>query len=1096
LSKLSTLNSRIILMLLASTVMVLALVGGVFLVLITNLSEDSAENELSHGLELLQIDLKGKRSHLIDGRSRLENDAAILASTNLIWKYQNINDYQPLLFDIEKEALARLLARDSQGAGFTFAAIYTAGGEVVSFYDASSAITGYVSYDDASNPVAIQYHAKGGDASALDEIPLFLNGVDMHFAPEQGIHFRLNSNGKRLIMETSSPLLKRSVNGDKNTIGWLRLAYVLDEEFAESIANKTGLAFAIHTPSVSDTKIMIASAGFNPRDHNIDEINPHEAMDLLNLNDDALQSQLRYHHVSDHFTGALSLELEYSGLVSIVFGLDKGGLLTSLKAFQLAIFWVLLVSGLLVIPIGVVFTRRSISKPINSLVSYVDKVGYSQTNIAFVPDAIAEFNYLGESMQDMVERLHESQQESIDSENNVRLLLDSAGEGIYGIDADGCCTFVNPKALDMLGYQSEEFIGKNIHDLVHHTHGNGKRYHIQECPIYNVIKNDHPSYVENEPFWCKDGSSFPVEYRAYPIHRDGKVAGSVVTFSDITERKRTENSLQLAKNIIENANEAIMVTNNKGIIEQVNDAYVKITGFSREEAVGATPKIQESGRHDKMFYALMWKDIHATGHWEGEIWDRRKDGDVFPKWLSITTMYDEQGNPDKYVGVFSDITVLKETEKELENLAYYDALTGLPNRVLFKDRLNQGIYAAKRDGHKLAALLIDLDRFKYVNDTLGHDAGDELLQIVAKRLASFVRETDTVARQGGDEFTIVLSEINDPEDSSIIAQNIINNLKEPIEVKGNMVNIGASIGIATYPDDGIDFEQLLKNADLALYKAKDNGRNNYQYFSTELQSSVFDHIAMEDEMLKGIDGEQFILHYQPKINLATNRMTGMEALVRWNHPDKGFVRPDLFIPFAEETGLIIPMGLWIFKTACKQLAEFNVGLDEPLKVAINLSAGQFKQRGLVYAIKEIMGQYKINPEQIELEITESSVMGDVDAAIVTMNKFRDLGLKLSIDDFGTGYSSLSYLKKFPISTLKIDQSFVRDLTIDSDDAAIVQAIISLAHSLELDVIAEGVETQEQLDFLKYSGCQNVQGYLLSKPLPAEEFKQYIKDNLG
>jgi len=575
---------------------------------------------------------------------------------------------------------------------------------------------------------------------------------------------------------------------------------------------------------------------------------------------------------------------------------------------------------------------------------------------------------------------------------------------------------------------------------------------------------------------------------------ENKISELLITIQDISERKKSENSLELSKNIIENAREAILVTDLNGVIEQVNDAYLNITGFSRDEVLGTNPRSLQSGYHDKMFYAEMWRDIYGTGHWEGEIWDRRKNGEAFPKWLSINTVYNDYGNPEKYVGIFTDITVLKETEKELEHLAYHDALTQLPNRALLLDRLKQGIYAAKRDGQNLAVLLIDLDHFKYVNDTLGHDAGDELLENIAKRLQTFVRESDTVARLGGDEFVILLPEVNDPEEASIIAQKIIDALKEPIGVKGKKVNIGASIGIATYPNDGDDSELLMKHADLALYKAKDSGRGCYHYFSEELQEAIFDHIAMEEEMRKGIDSEQFTLHYQPKIDLASGKMTGMEALVRWNHPDKGFVRPDHFIPFAEETGLIIPLGLWILKTACRQMAEFNAGLKVPLKVAINLSAGQFNQRGLIYTIQEIIQQYDIKPENIELEITESSVMGDVNEAIATMNKFRDIGLHLAIDDFGTGYSSLSYLKRFPINTLKIDQSFIRDLTIDSDDSSIVKAIISMAKSLQLNVVAEGVETQEQLAFLKANNCENVQGYLFSKPLPADEFKQYINDN--
>lgn len=1095
--KFLTLNSKIILMLLASVAMVLLLVGILFSFLITELHQSSAENELDRGLELLQIELQSKKERLVEGRRRMENDALILASVNLIWKYQDIDNYQPLLFNPEKEVLVRILQEEAHGTEFSFSAIYSADGELISFYDLQTNISGYISYQD-STPVVLQYLSQGGEAKALKSIPSFLSGLDMHVEPqEQGVHFRMIEGRNELIMELSSPLLKQIQGGKDVVIGWLRIAYRLDQDFVQRVATQTALAFSIHQQPVAskldeigdEENFMISSRGFDPRGYHFSEQMPE-------LNIESFEPvHSHYAHGKDYFTGAVTLPLEDAGVFNVVFAFDKSQLSSSLATFQQTIFWVLLISGLLVIPMGIVFTRRTVIGPISALVEYAEKVGYSETNVVFKSDNISEFNYLGESLQSMVERLHESQNAIKDSETQVRLLLDSAGEGIYGIDENGIVTFANPKALDILGYPSDEFIGQNAHTLIHHTHDDGRHYEDRDCPIYNAFRMGYPAHIEGELFWRKDGSSLITEYSAYPIYNEGKVLGSVVTFSDITLRKETESSLELAKSIIENAHEAIMVTDLKGVIEQVNDAYVKITGFSREEAIGATPRIQQSGRHDLMFYAKMWKEIHSNGHWEGEIWDRRKSGEIFPKWLSINTVNDNHGNPSKYVGIFSDITTLKETEKELEHLAYYDALTQLPNRVLFRDRLKQGISAARRDGHQLATLLIDLDRFKYVNDTLGHDAGDQLLEIVAQRLQSFVRESDTVARLGGDEFAILLPELNDPEEASIIARKIIGNLDEPIEVKGKKVNIGASIGISTYPEDGADCDVLVKHADLALYKAKDSGRGCYHYFSEELQSAIFDHIAMEDEMREGIDSEQFILHYQPKIDLASGKMTGMEALVRWNHPDKGFVRPDHFIPFAEETGLIIPLGLWILKTACRQMAEFNVDLDVPLKVAINLSASQFNQRGLVYTIQEIMEHYDIKPENIELEITESSVMGDVDAAIATMKKFRDIGLHLAIDDFGTGYSSLSYLKRFPINTLKIDQSFVRDLTIDSDDAAIVKAIISMAKSLQLNVVAEGVETQEQLIFLKANDCENVQGYLFSKPLPADEFMQYIKDNL-
>ncbi len=1093
--KFLTLNSKIVLMLLASVVMVLLLVGVLFSSLITDFHQSSAEDKLIRGLELLQIDLLSKKERLVESRKRMERDESILASVNMIWKYQNIDHYQALLFDPEKEALARIVQEEVHGTAFSFAAIYDADGEVIAFYDARTDAAGYISYRD-SRPVVLQYRDQGGDAQALSAIPPFLNNLDMHLnLQDQGIHFRHNTGGQELLMESSSPLLKQ--NGTEAVvIGWLRIAYRLDQRFARRMANQTALAFAIRQQSVIDKALlpeadnalfMINSKGFNPVGYQLDG-----SMPKLNIEHSVILTP-HYVHSNDYFIGTVSLPLEYTENLNVIFALDKSLLSYSLAAFRQAIFWGLLLSGLLVIPMGIIFTRRTVIRPINALVEYAEKVGHGNNNITFKSESVSEFNYLGERLQSMVDRLHDSQDATRASETQIRLLLDSAGEGIYGIDEEGIITFANLRALEILGYVSEEFVGRNGHFVVY-PHDSDGQHASQDCPIYSSFREGHSAHVEGAKFWRKDGSSLMTEYRAYPIRKGDKVVGSVITFSDITERKQTESSLELARNIIENAHEAIMVTGLDGVIEQVNDAYVKISGFSRDEVLGLNIEVQRSEHHDARFYAEMWQEIDETGHWDGEQWESRKNGEMFPKWLSINTVRDQSGNPIKYVHIFSDISSLKETERELEQLAYYDALTKLPNRVLFHDRLKQGISTAKRDGHKLATLLIDLDHFKYVNDTLGHDAGDRLLEIVAERLKTFVRDSDTVARLGGDEFIIILTEINRPQEASIIAQKIIDNLNAPIEVRGREVNIGASIGISTYPDDGDNGVLLVKNADLALYKAKDNGRNRYHYFSEELQTAIQDRITMEDEMLKGMTEEQFTIHYQPMIHITSGKVIGMEALMRWNRPGRGDISPERFIPFAEETGLIIPLGVWFLKTACRQMAEFNAELDVPLRMAVNLSAGQFQQRGLLNILQDIIERHNIRPEHIELEITESSVMGDVDEAIVTMQEFRALGFHLAIDDFGTGYSSLSYLKRFPINRLKIDRSFIADLTTELEDAAIVQAIISMADSLQLNVVAEGVETQEQLAFLQANGCEAAQGYLFSRPLPADEFIQYIRDN--
>ena len=581
----------------------------------------------------------------------------------------------------------------------------------------------------------------------------------------------------------------------------------------------------------------------------------------------------------------------------------------------------------------------------------------------------------------------------------------------------------------------------------------------------------------------------------FPLtNAQGDVYGIGCILTDITHRKTMENRLQLAQEIIDHTNEAIVVTDENHIIIDINSAYTKITGYSREELIGNNPGMNKSGWHDGTFYLEMWVHIQDHGYWDGEIWDRRKNGEIYPKWLTINAIKDKEGNVTHYVGLFKDISENKKTEKKLEHLAYYDPLTQLPNRVLFKDRLIHEISNAKRENTLLAILLIDLDRFKFVNDTLGHDAGDELLELVAKQLSSAVRDSDTVARLGGDEFIVILPELDSFEGAASVAQNLIDALQKPYNLKGNSVNIGASIGISTFPNDGQSAEMLVKQADLALYKAKSDGRNNYQFFSQDLQDAMFFRVAKESEMLEALRLNQFSLYYHPKMDISANCVIGIKVLIRWNHPTKGLLKANEFIPFAEECGLIIPMGEWIFRTAFKQAAEWSNKLEKPLAISINLSEKQFKHESLLEMLESLLTEFNLKPEAIELEISEQCIRNDMEKALKLMNEFNRLGLKLSINDFGSGNSSLSHLKKYPIDSLKINRSFIKDLTVNPDDAAIVETIITLAQKLKIDVVAEGVETKDQLDFLSDSGCQNAQGFLLIKPMPAEEFDQYIIEN--
>jgi len=934
------------------------------------------------------------------------------------------------------------------------------------------------------------------------------------------------------------------------------------------------------------------------------------------------------------------------------------------------------------------------------------------------------------------------------SERQTRLLLDSAAEAIYGVNMEGLITFANPACLHMLGYAREdELLGRHGHELFHHSHPDGSRYPVEECRIYAAYLNNQVIHVDDEVFWRKDGSAFPVEYWSHPIRHAGQVEGAVITFMDIAERKHAERQLRLAAQVFEDSREAIFITDAQNHIVSVNQAFIDITGYPPDEVIGQSPSLLKSGRHDADFFRSMMNAIHSSDHWQGEIWNRRKNGEIYPAWMAISAIRDDRGQITHYAAIYSDISELKAAEEnlrlwgramessvnaifivdarqenfpvfyvnsaferttgysskevvgkscrlldsgelnqpqigniyqaireqhdgsavlrnyrkdgglfwfelffspvrdeagcvthfvgalnditerkraeeslknmamkfrtiyesssdaimlldekgffdcnqtalrifgcptrddfinkhppqfspptqpggedslslaneristafkngnnqfewthcrldgtefpaevsltameldgkpvlqatvrditerkhyesQLERQANYDALTGLANRNLFQDRLSQALISARRNDRGLAVLFIDLDNFKHINDSLGHDAGDLLLTQVAARLVGNVREGDTVARQGGDEFVLILSEIREEDDVQVVAQKILKAMSAPFDIKGRELHITCSIGIASYPKDGEDSQTLLKNANAAMYRAKEMGRNNAQYYAAEMNVRAMERLVLENGLHHALERDEFLLHYQPQVDLQTGEITGMEALVRWQHPELGLVSPAMFIPVAEDSGLIVALGEWVLRTACAQNKAWQLAGLKPISIAVNLSARQFRQPDLVEMVAAILRETGLDPVCLELELTESLVMQDVEATIATLSRLKAMGLKLSVDDFGTGYSSLSYLKRFPIDTLKIDQSFVRDITTDPDDAAIAKAIISMAHDMQLRVIAEGVETEAQKSFLRLRRCDEMQGYFFSRPVPAVEFENLLRE---
>ncbi|WP_342129839.1 bifunctional diguanylate cyclase/phosphodiesterase [Hydrogenophaga sp. OTU3427] len=575
----------------------------------------------------------------------------------------------------------------------------------------------------------------------------------------------------------------------------------------------------------------------------------------------------------------------------------------------------------------------------------------------------------------------------------------------------------------------------------------------------------------------------------------GDVAGLVATLRDTTEQRRADRYMRVAAAAFE-AQEGMIVTDAHQVILRVNQAFTAITGYSAEDAVGQTPRLFRSGHHDAEFYAGMYRALEQHDAWQGEIWNRRKNGEIYPQWLTITAVRDAAGRLDNYVSTLSDITFRKEAEDKIKALAYYDALTGLANRRTLIDRLSQALASSQRTGQHGAVLFIDLDNFKTINDTLGHDFGDLLLKQVATRVAGEVRASDTVARLGGDEFVVMLSDLSDKADTAAsyaktVGAKLLAAIGTPYTVKASECHTTPSIGITLFHDHRHSVDEILRQADLAMYQAKGGGRNGLRFFDAAMDAEVAYRAALENDLRAAIEGHQMALHFQPQVN-ASGALVGAEALVRWQHPQRGLVSPAAFIPMAEESGLILPLGNWVIRAACKQLAAWSTtpGLSD-LTVAVNISARQIQQPDFVDQVRAAIHASRIRPRCLKLELTESVLISDIDGIAAKMVALQADGIRFALDDFGTGFSSLSYLKRLPLDQLKIDSSFVRDILVDPSDEAIAKLVISLATSLGLDVIAEGVETPAQRDMLAALGCLSYQGYLFGRPCDAPSFERLV-----
>jgi len=648
---------------------------------------------------------------------------------------------------------------------------------------------------------------------------------------------------------------------------------------------------------------------------------------------------------------------------------------------------------------------------------------------------------------------------------------------------DGIIQRVNQCWESTLGRSRAELEGTSFLELVHPEDLEETRVELAR-----VARGQGSDYFENR---CRhrDGGYRLLAWSAAVSPTQGLI---YAVASDITERRAAEERLRQTAAVFESTAEGVLITDLNGVILDVNPAFVAITGYGREEAIGQTPRILRSERQDAAFYRQMWEALQRSGQWRGELWNRRRDGSLYSELLTISLVRDGQGRARGYVGVFTDISAMKQSEERLEQLAHHDALTGLPNRLLLDVLLRRGIERAACRAQQLAVVFIDLDRFKHLNDSLGHAAGDELLCQVAERLGEAVRASDQVARLSGDEFVVLLEDIEGLEPARQAMGRLMGVFRQPFKLTQGQVYMTASMGLSFYPEDGEDAETLLRNADAAMYRAKDEGRNTYEFYTAELTAAAFENMFLENALRGALDAQQLHLVYQPQFSLQSGALSGMEVLLRWRHPEQGSISPARFIPVAEQSGLIREIGAWVLERACAQGRRW---LDAGLaigRLAVNVAGPQIQQANFADQVERILTETGLPPDCLALEVTEGFVMRRIEAAITQLERLRALGVEIAIDDFGTGYASLGYLKKLPIDKLKVDQSFIRDIPADPDDMAITEAIIVMARALGIRVIAEGVETRDQVSFLLAKGCGEAQGYFYAQPLPAQDIERTLK----
>ena len=729
-----------------------------------------------------------------------------------------------------------------------------------------------------------------------------------------------------------------------------------------------------------------------------------------------------------------------------------------------------------------VLLRRRLLSPLRGLMRFSDRLARGDFDTPLVLDAKDELGSLGEQMERMRLAIRDLFADIATREEQFRTIVTQVPGAVYRVRANGPVEFVSDAIEGITGYPAERFIGATTADWSGIVHPQDRRaYHKQ---VREAVLSGSAYQIEYRIVALGGGERW-VEEHGQPqgSQDDGYRVDGII--SDISERKHAEERLRLSATVLEHIADGVMVLDPHGCIVAINPAFTRITGYTEDEAVGRESSLTRGNRTGEAFQQALWRELDDTGYWRGEQWDTRKDGEAYLEALTVSAMRDNDGALSHYVCVFSDITQARASQDQLDHLAHHDPLTALPNRLLYHDRLLGAMLRATRSGSQLAVLFIDLDRFKNVNDTLGHHVGDELLKQAATALVGCLREEDTLARLGGDEFIVLIEDVDGAAGAAQVADRLVAMFEQPFTVSDYELFVTGSVGISLYPQDATDMHMLIRNADIAMYQAKARGRNGYQFYAPSMSGEGIERLRLEAMLRRSIEKEEIFLVYQPQVEIDSGALIGVEALVRWRHPELGLVTPDRFIALAEDTGFIGQLGHWVLTEACRQMMAWEAaGLSVP-KMAVNLSVRQFERGGMAASVQAVLAGCGLAPQRLQLEVTESVIMNTGDA-LQYVNDLHAIGVALAIDDFGTGYSSLAYLKQMPVQTLKIDRSFIKDIPQDPDDEAIAIAIIQLGKSMNLAVIAEGVEREDQAAFLLRHGCNRAPGYLYGRPASSED----------